>query len=260
MDTNKPLADRIRPSKLEEIIGQKHILSEDKLLYKAIKNNQIFSMIFWGPPGVGKGTQAALLSAELGILALSTGDMLRSEVKAGTALGRQADEIMKKGDLLPDELMLAMIETRLSQADARNGFILDGFPRTEAQAEGLDAMLTSIGLRLDAVVLFAAPREVLIRRLSSRMTCPLCGTVYNLETNAPKLEGHCDRDEGLIRRRADDNPEAIARRLDVYDQQTAPLANYYTEKGLLLEIDGILPIEEVQHQLRKSLQVGLRAS
>ena len=210
-------------------------------------------VIFLGPQGVGKGTQAALLGARFGIPALSTGEMLRSEVKRETAIGQKADALMKRGDLVPDDVMLALIRSRLSEADARAGFILDGFPRTPAQAEGLEGTLAHLNTRLNAAVLFKAPREVLLARLSSRRTCPKCGANYNLETHPPKTPGVCDHDGAQLIHRADDTPEAINHRLELYERQTAPLAEYYRKRGQLREIDGTRPIDVVQQALVDAL-------
>ncbi|MBM3269168.1 MAG: adenylate kinase [Candidatus Sericytochromatia bacterium] len=216
-------------------------------------------VIFLGPQGVGKGTQAALLGAELGIPALSTGDMLRAEVKAGTPLGQEADAIMKRGELVPDSIMLDMIRNRISQPDAARGFILDGFPRTLGQAEGLDSMLAEVAKPLDTAVRFRAPREMLLNRLTGRRTCPVDGTVYNVETNPPKVSGKCDKCGAELIQRADDTPDAINKRLDLYVQQTAPLAEYYERRGLILEVDGSQGIEKVQADLRAVLASGAKA-
>ena len=210
-------------------------------------------IVFLGPQGVGKGTQGARLSGRLGVPALSTGDMLRAEVKAGSPLGQQADALMKAGELVSDDIMLGMIRSRVAQADAASGFILDGFPRTTGQAEGLDRVLEGAAAPLDAVVLFMAPREVLVPRLTGRRTCGSCGAVYNVVTQPPVVEGVCDRCGGALVQRADDTPEAIHRRLDVYEQQTAPLAGYYRDRGLLREVDGTASVEVVEAALQAAL-------
>lgn len=217
-------------------------------------------VVFLGPQGVGKGTQAALLGARLGIPALSTGDMLRAEVKAGTPLGREADAIMKRGELVPDEIMLGMIKKRISEPDAARGFILDGFPRTLAQAEGLDALLAEEGRPIEAVIQFRAPRELLLKRLSGRRSCPACGAVYNMESNPPKQDELCDRDGTPLVRRQDDSEEAISRRLDIYVTQTQPLARYYEAKGILKEVDGSRSIEEVRDAVAAALGLETASS
>lgn len=215
-------------------------------------------VVFLGPQGVGKGTQAALLGARLAIPALSTGDMLRAEVKAGTPLGQEADAIMKRGELVPDEIMLGMIKKRISEPDAVRGFILDGFPRNIAQAEGLDALLAEEGRPIDAAIRFRAPRELLLKRLSGRRSCPVCGSVYNMETNPPRKDELCDKDGTVLVQRPDDSEEAINRRLDIYVTQTKPLSTYYEAKGVLKEVDGTRSIEQVRDDVAAAL--GLTAA
>lgn len=210
-------------------------------------------VIFLGPQGVGKGTQAALLGAALGIPALSTGEMLRAEVSAGTAFGLEADTLMKRGDLVPDALVLAMLKARIAEPDARKGFILDGFPRTTAQAEGLDATLAEAGSPIDAVALFTAPRDLLVRRLTGRRNCPACGSTYNVETSPPRAQGACDKDGSALVQRADDTLDAINRRLDLYLEQTAPLADYYRGRRLIREVDGTAAIDKVREDLMSAL-------
>lgn len=213
-------------------------------------------IVFLGPQGVGKGTQGARLSERLGVPALSTGDMLRAEVRAGSALGLQADALMKAGELVSDSIMLGMIRDRVAQSDASSGFILDGFPRTLAQAEGLAEVLQLAGAPLDAVVLFTAPRAVLEPRLTGRRTCGDCGAVYHVVSRPSLKDGVCDRCGGALRQRADDTPEAIGRRLDLYERETAPLATYFRDLGLLREVDGTLSVDEVFSALCGALHVG----
>lgn len=215
-------------------------------------------VVFLGPQGVGKGTQAALLGARLGVPALSTGDMLRAEVKAGTPLGKEANAIMKRGDLVPDGIMLGMIKKRISEPDAAKGFILDGFPRNIAQAEGLDSLLAEEGKPINAAIRFRAPRELLLKRLSGRRSCPTCGAVYNMETNPPKRDEVCDRDGTPLVQRADDSTEAINKRLDIYVTQTKPLSSYYEDKGVLREVDGTRTIDQVHDDVAAAL--GLTAA
>ena len=210
-------------------------------------------VIFLGPQGVGKGTQASLLGAKLGIPALSTGDMLRAEVKAGTPLGQQADSIMKRGDLVPDEIMLGMIKKRISDPDAAKGFILDGFPRTTGQAEGLDSLLGAEDKPINAAIRFRAPRELLLKRLSGRRSCPSCGAVYNMETNPPKVDEICNKDGTKLVQRADDSISAINKRLDIYVRQTEPLSKYYEALGILHEVDGTRSIDQVQGDVGAAL-------
>jgi adenylate kinase len=213
-------------------------------------------IVFLGPQGVGKGTQGARLSERLLVPALSTGDMLRSEVRAGTDLGLEADALIKAGELVSDAIMLGMIRSRVAQADAAGGFILDGFPRTLGQAEGLNATLDFAGAPLDAVVLFEAPRDVLEPRLTGRRTCGDCGAVYHVVSQPSSREGVCDRCGGGLVQRADDTPEAIGRRLNLYERQTAPLADYYAGCGLLVRVDGTRAVEEVQSDLLAVLGFG----
>jgi len=213
-------------------------------------------IVFLGPQGVGKGTQGARLSERLSVPALSTGDMLRAEVRSGTELGLQADALMRAGELVSDVIMLGMIRTRVAQADAATGFILDGFPRTLAQAEGLDAALVSASAPLDVVVLFEAPRDVLESRLTGRRTCGDCGAVYHVLSQPSSREGVCDRCGGGLLQRADDTPEAIGRRLDLYERQTAPLADYYASRGLLVRVDGTRAVGEVQSDLLAAIGLG----
>jgi adenylate kinase len=189
-------------------------------------------IVFLGPPGAGKGTQAATLSKDLGIPHLSTGDLLRAAVAAQTPLGKAADDHMRAGRLVPDSLVLEILEERVGRDDARRGFLLDGFPRNLAQAEALDRRTT-----LDVVVAFEFPTEDLLPRLTGRRTCPTCHTVYNVVTQPPKVPDHCDRDGTLLVQRPDDRPEAVGTRLEVYRTETTPLLRYYADRGLLRPID-----------------------
>lgn len=189
-------------------------------------------LVFLGPPGAGKGTQAAGLSQRLGLTHLSTGDMLRAAVGAGTPLGREAKGFMDAGQLVPDDLVLRIIRERLAQPDAKAGFLLDGFPRTLAQAEAL-AKITD----LDRVVEFEISEAVLLDRLTQRRSCPTCGTTYNLRTKPPRAPGVCDNDGIPLVQRSDDREEAVRTRIQVYRKQTAPLTEYYRRQGLLQAVD-----------------------
>lgn len=202
-------------------------------------------IVFLGPPGAGKGTQAALLARDLGIPHLSTGDLLRGAVAARTPLGLEADDHMRAGRLVPDDLVLKILEERLARPDARTGFLLDGFPRNLAQAETLDR-LTS----LDAVVSFDVDSEELVRRLSDRRVCPQCQTVYNLSSRPPQAPGLCDKDGTTLVQRPDDRPEAVAMRLKVYATQTAPLLEFYRARGLLRPVDARGSLDEVARRVR----------
>ncbi len=209
----------------------------------------VLNFVFLGPPGAGKGTQAEIIAKKHGLVKISTGDILREAVKKGTELGKLADGYMKRGELVPDEIMLGLIEEELEKID--KGFILDGFPRTVKQAEGLDELLAKKNLPLKAVILLDVPDDEIIKRLSARRVCPNCGAVYNLIFNPPKNDEICDVCGTKLVQRKDDNPETIKRRLDVYREQTAPLIGYYREKGLLVEIDGTGDPEKITRAIEE---------
>ncbi len=212
-------------------------------------------LIFLGPPGVGKGTQAVRLAAERGIPHISTGDILRREVAAGTELGSCAKEYMDRGELVPDDLVVAMVARRLAEPDCRRGYLLDGFPRTMPQAVALDKKLaeTKDGA-IDRVFYFSAPDEVLVRRLSGRRSCPACGANYHVENLPPKKSGFCDRCGGPLVQRKDDQPETIQNRLAVYRAQTKELIDHYSAAGTLVEIDSTGTVEEIAAALARSLE------
>jgi adenylate kinase len=194
------------------------------------------NLIFLGPPGSGKGTQATRVSQALGVVHLSTGDILRSAVKNGTALGKQAEDFMKKGDLVPDALIIGLIEEKIADGSLTRGFILDGFPRTIPQAESLKAMLAFHQLRLDRAFLLQVPDEEIVRRLSGRFYCPTCQAGYNYPLQIPKQQGLCDKDNTPLARRPDDEEAVVRNRLDVYKKQSQPIEQYYRREGLLTEI------------------------
>lgn len=212
------------------------------------------NIIFLGPPGAGKGTQAKVLIEKFNIPQISTGDMLRENVAKGTELGMKAKEYMEKGQLVPDEIILDMVKDRLSQADAQKGFILDGFPRTVAQAEALDKMLSEMGKKIEYVLALMVPDEDLVIRLTGRRTCKNCGMMYHIKFKPPKEEGKCDACGGELYQRPDDNEETVRNRLKVYHESTAPLLDYYKKKGVLFEIDGSKSIEEITKQLLEILK------
>ena len=204
------------------------------------------NLILLGPPGAGKGTQAAHIRDAHKLAHLSTGDMLREAVAAGTELGRQAKAVMDRGELVSDDLMIALIAERTGQPDAANGFILDGFPRTIAQAEALDRLLDERGLKLDAVIELTVDDEMLVDRVSGRFSCATCGTGYHDRYKQPRQPGVCDVCGGSeFKRRPDDNAATVRTRLDAYHRQTAPLLPYYRERGVLKSIDGMAGIDEV---------------
>lgn len=195
-------------------------------------------LIFLGPPGAGKGTQAKMLIERYNIPQISTGDILRAAVKEGTPLGKKAKEYMEAGKLVTDDIVIGIMQDRMKQDDCKAGFILDGFPRTVAQAEALDAMLKDLNMPLDKVLALTVPDEELLKRLTGRRTCKACGQMYHIVFDPPKKEGLCDKCSAELYQRADDNEETIKNRLSVYHSQTAPLLEYYGKKGLLREIDG----------------------
>ncbi|MGH7408061.1 MAG: adenylate kinase [Candidatus Methylomirabilales bacterium] len=195
-------------------------------------------VILLGPPGAGKGTQAQRLTQKLGIPQVSTGDILRAAVAAGTGLGREAKATMDQGALVPDSVVIGIIRERLAAPDCARGYILDGFPRTAAQAEALGEMLQALGTPLTAVLSLTVDPEELVRRLGGRRTCGSCGAAYHLETAPPRRVGLCDRCGGGLLQRDDDREETIRKRLAVYREQTAPLVAYYRGLGLLREVDG----------------------
>jgi adenylate kinase len=217
-------------------------------------------LIFLGAPGVGKGTQAQRLAADEGIPQISTGDILRDAIKRNTLLGAQAKSYIDAGKLVPDDVVIGIIRDRLLHSDAAGGFIMDGFPRTVAQAEALDRMLENGGRDgIHQVVNFEVPNTEIIRRLSGRRSCPDCQSVYHLENAPPRDEGRCDKCGGLLVQRTDDTPETIAARLQVYDKQTSPLVDYYKKRGLLRRLDATASIETVYRNLR-SLVHAARAN
>lgn len=203
-------------------------------------------LIFLGAPGVGKGTQAQRLAAQENIPQVSTGDILREAVKQSTPLGKQAKEFMDTGKLVPDELVIGIIQDKLTGPDCVKGYILDGFPRTVIQAESLDRMLRErASAGIEHAVSFDVPHADLIRRLSGRRSCPACQAVYHLEHNPPKREGVCGTCGGALIQRSDDKPETVEARLRVYDQQTRPLGDYYQTRGLLRRLDATDSIDQV---------------
>jgi adenylate kinase len=211
---------------------------------------QQLNLILFGPPGAGKGTQAERLRKDFELPYIATGDMLRANVKEATELGKKAKEYMDAGDLVPDELIVAMAADRLGQDDAQDGFILDGFPRTIEQAQALDAQLAEMGRRVTAALLIDVPDEEVIRRLSGRRMCVKAGHNYHVEFDPPKHEGVCDQDGSRLVQREDDKPEVIENRLRVYHEKTKPLVDYYDERGLMRRIDGTRDPADVHGHIR----------
>ena len=213
------------------------------------------NVILMGPPGAGKGTQAKRIAQIFKIPHISTGDMLREAVAAGTDLGLKVKEIMDKGLLVPDDLMIDLVRERLSREDTRNGFILDGFPRTVEQAAALDEMLEDLGRKIDVALLVNADEEEVVKRISSRRVCPECGKVYNLLTIRPKVEGRCDNDGAELIQRDDDMPDTVRARYRVYLEKTEPVIQYYSSnKSQFLEVDGTGEIDVVTDKIVEHLE------
>ena len=211
------------------------------------------NLILLGPPGAGKGTQAERLQEDFSLAHISTGDMLRAQVADGTELGRRAQEYMGAGELVPDEVILGMIGARITEQDAREGFLLDGFPRNASQADALAATLAESERRLTAALLIEVPDEDVVRRLGGRRVCTKSGHVYHVEFDPPKREGICDQDGSRLVQRDDDMQETIRRRLAVYARQTAPLIEYYEEAGLLRRFDSTRTPDEVHDHIRATV-------
>ncbi len=210
-------------------------------------------IIFLGPPGVGKGTQAKEAASAIGVPHISTGEILRGAVESGSDLGKQAKTHMDKGGLVPDDLVVAMVAQRLVEPDCANGYLLDGFPRTIAQATALDAKLAERDETVDKVLYFSAPDDVLVRRLSGRRSCPECKAGFHIEAMPPKTEGVCDECGAQLIQRDDDQPETIQNRLDVYTAQTAALIDYYQKAGCLVEIDSAGTVDEIAGAVAQAL-------
>lgn len=203
------------------------------------------NLVFLGPPGSGKGTQAAKLAQELNIVHLSTGDILRNAVKESTPLGKQAETYMKKGELVPDDLLIGLIESKVTDGELKDGFILDGFPRTVPQAESLKEMFQKNSVSLQAAILFKVSDDEVVKRLSGRWFCPRCQATYNYPTNVPRQEGLCDHDGSRLQRRPDDEESVVRNRMEVYERQTQPIEDFYRRESLLTEVEAEGSPEEV---------------
>ena len=213
-------------------------------------------LILLGPPGAGKGTQAKMLTERFSIPQISTGDILRAAVKEGTPMGRKAKEYMDAGGLVPDEVVVGIVRDRLLAADCDNGFILDGFPRTVAQADALQDNLEEMDKALDRVISLEVDAEALVERLTGRRTCKECGRGYHVKFDPPRKDAICDACGGSLFQRGDDQEETIRKRLQVYAEQTSPLISYYRDAGVLMELDGMQPIPQVQEKMLSLLQAG----
>jgi adenylate kinase len=211
-------------------------------------------MVLVGPPGAGKGTQAQFVAAHLAVPQISTGDIFRSNVSQGTPLGKQAKEYMDAGDLVPDEITIAMVRDRLAEKDAIRGFLLDGFPRNVPQAIELDDMLADMDTKLDVVVELIVDDDEVVRRLSGRRTCRNCGHIWHVDFDPPSKEGTCDNCGGELFQRDDDKPDTIRHRLEVYAEQTAPLVGYYGERGILVGVDATGPVDDVTERVIAALR------
>jgi adenylate kinase len=211
-------------------------------------------VVLLGPPGAGKGTQAKLLQERFEACQVSTGDILRKAVADQTPLGKQASEYIRKGELVPDSLIVDLVAERLNQRDCERGFILDGFPRTISQAQSLEAILKKMGVALDRVVAVQVPHTVIVERLAGRRTCRGCGTLYHLAFDPPRAQGICDRCGGELYQREDDREETVTARLKVYDTQTAPLLSYYRDRGMLSDIDGVGKVDEIRNRVIQAVR------
>lgn len=212
------------------------------------------NIIFLGPPGVGKGTQAAHVVSKFNIPHISTGDMFRAAIKEGTEYGLEAKKYMEAGKLVPDEVTINIVRERLGKDDCKKGYLLDGFPRTIPQAEALDKICEELNLPIQKVINLTADKELLLRRITGRRVCRNCGSIYHIETLRSKVEGKCDNCGGELYQRVDDSVEKVKVRLEVYESQTAPLIEYYRNKGLLVDIPSTGSVEEVGELIDKSLE------
>jgi len=220
--------------------------------------NRRLYLVLLGPPGAGKGTQAKLLMKTYKIPQISTGDILRAEVQKGTELGKKAKIIMEKGDLVPDDIILRIIEKRLEEPDCERGAIFDGFPRTVNQADGLYNLLSRFDNYVTKAIDIRVRDKVIIKRLTSRRICSKCGKIFNLLLNPPPRDNHCPVCGGIIIQRQDDTPETVKKRLEVYHKQTTPLIKYYRNRNLLYQIDGERPVDKVFAEMQETIDNNLK--
>lgn len=212
------------------------------------------NLILLGPPGIGKGTQAEILSAKFSIPKISTGDMFREEIKRKTQLGQDASSYMRRGELVPDNIVMAIVRKRLSESDCRKGFVLDGFPRTLTQAGDLEKIAKS-----DMVINLSAPKKDLIERMAGRLTCRNCGQIYHLKHSPPEKRGVCDSCNGKLYQREDQKTEVVAKRIEIYEKQTKPLISYYRNKGILVDVDARGSSNDVAKNVEKALDAFMKA-
>lgn len=213
-------------------------------------------LILFGPPGAGKGTQAKILVEKLGVPQISTGDMMRAERASGSALGKKFDEYMTKGLLVPDELVLELFQQRLAQPDAQAGAIFDGFPRTVAQAEALDATLASLGRKIDKVIALEVPTEVIVERITGRRVCVACGQTYHVRYNPPPPSGRCSACGGEVVQRKDDTEEKVRTRNAEYHDSTLPILAHYGPRGVVAKVEGVGAVEEITGRILKAIGVS----
>lgn len=242
---------------VQTIRGLKRMSVLDLRRLTGVARQQALRIVLIGPPGAGKGTQSSVLKQRYALAHISTGDMLREEVRRQSPLGTQAKALMAAGKLVPDSLILDMMAQRLQQSDVSRGFLLDGFPRTRAQAEALVARLAAHDQPLHTVVQLELEDEEIVRRLCLRRSCPACGRVYHLQSNAPILDGTCDTDSSALVHREDDNEATIRTRLAVFHEQTEPVVDFFRSIGLLQRLDASLPIEHVEHLVERLVQQAL---
>jgi len=214
----------------------------------------LLNLTLFGPPGSGKGTQAAFLTEHFGIPQVSTGDLFRSEIKAGTPLGEKVKEYLDRGDLVPDDVTLEVVRQRLQAPDTDRGVLFDGFPRTVAQAEALDSMLASMGRRMNHVIFVQVPTEMLVNRMAGRLTCPKCGRTYHPKLAPPQQDAQCDVDGTALVMRQDDRPETARRRIGVYLEQTLPVLAHYRQQSVVRDVDGTGGIDEVRARILRAIK------
>jgi adenylate kinase len=211
------------------------------------------NLIFLGPPGAGKGTQAKRICEKYGLIQIATGDILREHLRNETGLGQKAKEYINAGNLVPNDLIIDMMRYEIEKNRTKGGFLLDGFPRTVTQAEALDELLEDLEDKLDLAIVLNVPNDMLITRLTGRRVCPSCGTSYHLEFNPPKTEGICDNEGAELTQRKDDNEETVKNRLEVYDKETKPIINYYEQKGLVYNVDGVGTVSEIFDRINEGI-------